>query len=325
MNAIENREKNRDTFRIAVCCNNMLKLRKVRELNLVGTLPSRPNYVYSASGLVKLGQEFVVIADDELHVAIFPDHPTKTGRWMQLFPGELSDVYKKRKKEKPDLEAITVLPPYDLSPGGALLVVPSMSRPNRIRGALIASNANELHEPIPIDFSEIHKELSSKIQELNIEGVIASDQMVRLFHRGSQGNGKSAIIDFEASQFLRDLHDTRAPKAKSLQSIREYDLGKLNGVDLAFTDACKLSDGRIVFLASAESSKNAYDDGLSAGSAIGILNKEAEVVRIECIDGLLKLEGISAKESAGQLDLRFVSDSDDEHVPAALFAATWTI
>lgn len=304
----------------------MLKLRKIRNLTLAGTTQQRPNYVYSASGLVELNNEWLVVADDELHLAIFSSDPGKPGRWLRLFPGELlPEEYKDRKKKKPDLEAITLLNSYSFAPGGALLVVPSMSRPNRTNGALLALNKNEVGEPIPIDFQNMHAVLSSKIKELNIEGVVITDQSVKLFHRGSRGNSKSAIIDIETTAFLRDLHDTHAPNAKSIQNIREYDLGQINGVDLAFTDATRLPDGRILFLSAAENSKNAYDDGICAGSAVGILNDKADIVAVEQIEGKLKLEGISAKTKGKQLELSFVSDSDDAQIPSELFAATWII
>jgi hypothetical protein len=302
---------------------SMLKLRKIRDLRLAGTSPSRPDYVYSASGLVEAQHKYFIIADDELHLAIFPKNRVDAGRWLRLLPGELADDYKQRKKQKPDLEAITVLSPNRFAPGGALLVVPSLSRSNRIRGALVLLNEDHVAEPIPIDFCNIHKELSTRIKQLNIEGLVVTKQTVRLFHRGSHENSKSAVIDIDTSQFIRDLHDTHSPTANAILNIRQYDLGKLNGLDLAFTDASMLPDGRILFLAAAENSRNAYDDGSTAGSAVGLLNKEAEVVQMEHFEGLLKLEGISATKTGEQLNLSLVADSDDEHVPAALFAATW--
>lgn len=302
---------------------SMIKLRKVRDLRLSGTTPRRPNYVYSASGLVELNQEWLIIADDELHLAIFPFDPVKPGRWLSLFPGDLPEDYKERKKKKPDLEALTLMPPSSLAPNGALLIVPSLSRPNRIRGALLVLSEEGTGEPIPIDFQNIYSELNANIKELNIEGVVLSKKAVKLFHRGSHGNSSSAIIDLEVSQFERDLHDTHAPRADSIKGIREYDLGEMNGVHLAFTDAAKLADDHIVFLAAAENSKNAYDDGFVAGSAVGILNDEAAIVRVEHIEGALKLEGISAKQTGNQLQLSLVADSDNENIPSMLFASTW--
>jgi hypothetical protein len=303
----------------------MLKLKKLRDLTLAGTTPLRPNYVYSASGLVELNNEFFIVADDELHMAIFPSDFSKPGHWLRLLPGELPEKYKDRKREKADLEAITHLPPHSFAPSGALLVVPSMSRPNRTGGALLLLKENGIAEPIPIDFSNIRSELSKTIKELNIEGVVLTENTVKLFHRGSGGNSRSAIIDIEIVQFLRDLHDTHVLSAKPIQCVREYDLGKIKDVDLAFTDASELPDGRIVFLSSAENSKNAYDDGAALGSAVGILNGNGDVVEIEQIEGTLKLEGISAKNASERLDLYFVADSDDQQVPAALFVSTWNI
>lgn len=302
----------------------MLKLSKLRDLNLTGTAPHRPDYVYAASGLVQLGGELVIVADDELHLAIFPSDASTPGHWLGLFPGELPLNYKERKKEKPDLEAITYLPPDTFAPGGALLVVPSMSRANRVRGALILVNEQGLRQPIPVDFSDLHSALSPRIRELNIEGIALGQHHIRLFHRGSHGNSKNQVIEMDRLGFTRDLFDTHTPRAGNVKRIHEYDLGQLKGVDLAFTDAVGISDGRTLFLASAECTRNAYDDGACLGSVVGAINADGEIGRVEPIEGSLKLEGISVREDGGRLSLSFVSDSDDEQIPAGLFASSWS-
>lgn len=302
----------------------MLKLDKLRDLNFEGTAEGRPNYVYAASGLVQLGENYYVIADDELHLAIFPCNSNKPGRWVRLFPGQLPLDYKQRKKQKPDLESITYIQPYEFAELGAFFIVPSMSRAKRIMGALIPVNQDGLSDPIPIDFTEIHDHLSSRIQELNIEGVTITEQTVKLFHRGTQSISKSAVIELERSQVLRDLHDTHKLKGKSIAKIREYELGRLSGLELAFTDATSLPDGRTVFLAAAERGKNAYDDGPVAGSAFGVMDKDGGVTRIENFEGNYKLEGITCKTEPGKIEMILVSDTDDQAVPSGLFTATLT-
>ncbi len=302
----------------------MLKLSKLRDLNLTGTSAHRPDYVYAASGLVQLRDDLIVVADDELHLAIFPTDSSTPGRWLRLFPGELSLDYEQRKKEKPDLEAITYLPPDMFAKRGALLVVPSMSRAKRIRGALILiDDQSGFRQPIPIDFLALRRELSERIVELNIEGVALGEGTIRFFHRGSHGAGKSAVIEMDRQRFARDLHDTHSPAASSIMRIREYDLGTLKGVNLAFTDAVGLRDGRTLFLASAENSKNAYDDGAFFGSVVGLINADGDIASVAQIEGKLKLEGVSVREEPGRLSLSIVSDSDDEKVAAGLFASTW--
>jgi hypothetical protein len=166
----------------------LIALTKLRDLKLSGTAASRPDYVYSASGLVELAGELYLVADDEFHIAIFPKDPAKPGRWMRLFPGDLPLDYKQRKKEKADLEAITYLPPYKFAEWGALLVVPSLSRPNRIRGTLVLVSESGLADPIPIDYSALRSVLAPQIEELNIEGVALTGETIKFFRQTRQRN-----------------------------------------------------------------------------------------------------------------------------------------
>ena len=302
----------------------MLKLNKVRDLNLPRGSGQHNDYVYSASGLVEFKNELFIVADTELSIAIFPSETGKEGRYLRLFPGEQPSDSAALKKVKPDLESIAVLPESKYAPQGALLMVPSLSRANRVRGALLTFNDGEISAAIPIDFSEVHKELSVKIKELNIEGIAITDKSVKLFHRGSKGNDKSAVIDLDLSGFINKLFDTHQLLAEQITGIKSYDLGERGGCDLAFTDAFTLPDGRIIFLAAAENSSNAYDDGVNAGSAIGILSKNSEIERIENIEGSTKLEGVCAKKNGSGFKLKMVSDSDDEKIPSGLYSAVWS-
>lgn len=304
----------------------MLKLKKLRDLTIETDRAIPQGYVYSASGLVEFQDQYYVVADTELHLAVFSRDPSKAGKLLRLFPGELPEEKKERKKEKPDLESITILPPSVrvFASGGALLMVPSMSRKNRVRGALLVRSGTEWAEPIPIDFSQIYTALAGKVKELNIEGIAFSREAVKFFHRGTKGNSQSAVIDFNIAAFLHDLFDTHSPRAKHILGIRTYELGEINGCKLAFTDACTLPDERILFLAAAENSRNAYDDGASEGSVIGIMDRHGSVVKTERIEGRFKLEGVTARQKGQELDLCLVSDADDEKVPSAMFSASWS-
>lgn len=302
----------------------MIKVDKIRDLSLPKTNEQSHDYVYSASGLVEFKNNYYVVADTELCIAEFPTDAKKPGKYVRVFPGKQPTEAKALKKVKPDLESITLLPPTPHASHGALLAVPSMSRPNRVRGAMIPFNDHDLAAPIPIDFSDVHKELSSKIKELNVEGIAFSELHAKLFHRGTTGKSKSAIIDIDLPSFVHSLFDNHQLEAKHICNIRDYDLGQRDGCDLAFTDACNLADGRIMFLAAAENSKNAYDDGASAGSAIGVFGHKGEVEMMEFVEGTLKLEGVSAKMDGSTYKLKLVSDSDDEKIPSGLYAGTWS-
>ena len=53
-----------------------------------------------------------------------------------------------------------------------------------------------------------------------------------------------------------------------------YDLGEIDGVGLAVTDAVTLADGRVLVSAAAEDSPTTYDDGPVVASALALLDDE---------------------------------------------------
>lgn len=129
------------------------------------------------------------------------------------------------------------------------------------------------------------------------------------------------MIDIDAAPFLRQLHDTHKPSAEHILGMVEYDLGHIAGVPLQFTDAVKITGDRILFLATAEDTANAIDDGASLGSAVGIIDASGKVERLVRFDSREKLEGVSARvvEGTGKIELMLVADTDNEKVPACLF------
>ncbi|MDZ4837551.1 MAG: hypothetical protein SGJ27_27510 [Candidatus Melainabacteria bacterium] len=302
----------------------MLELTKIRTLDIAPSAQNRPAYVYAASGLVKIDNRLYTVADDELHLAVFEFPGDKPGNWYRLLPGALALDYKERKKAKPDLESLTLLEPYEYAPHGALLAVPSMSKKKRIKGLLIPLDKDRKPSanPLPIDFTQLREKLAGKIEELNIEGSIVDSKFVRLFHRGSKGKSKSAVIQMNVDQFLKDLHDSHVISAGDDIEFEEYKIGSVDQVPLQFTDAVSLPDKRTLFLATAEDSDNAYDDGASLGSAVGILDEKGRITHIHNIRGRHKLEGVSVAVQNGHLDLLTVSDTDDETKPSALFRTT---
>lgn len=301
----------------------MLTLTKLRDLSIKPTGEARPPYVYAASGLVGINNHLYVVADDELHLAVFEADSDLPGTWIRLFPGSLPVNYEERKKAKLDLESMTFLKPYQYAPHGALLMVPSMSKKSRIRGALLALDEKSAisSEPIPIDFSSVFKKLDSMLVELNIEGIATLPKTIKLFHRGTQGKSKSAVIDIDSEAFLKDLHDSHVPGGDHILNVEEYELGDIEGVPFEFTDAVGLPDGRVIFLAAAEDTVDAVEDGKCFGSALGVISANGKLERVTRIAGTDKLEGLC---SAGT-HLLFVSDTDNEKVPGCLFKGAFDL
>src|ERR1044072_5392942 len=120
----------------------MIALTKLRDLDLAaGPAAGRPAHLSAASGLACINSFIYVVADDELHLGVFRNGHREPGHLIRLFDGELPDAKADRKRQKPDLEALTLLPACEGHPHGLLLALGSGSTPNRRRGALLGLDA----------------------------------------------------------------------------------------------------------------------------------------------------------------------------------------
>ena len=112
-----------------------LHLRKLRDLEVEEPSgPGRPAHLSAASGVVRRGDFVYVIGDDELHLGVFRLSSSGPGRLRRVLAGDLPEDHGDRSDVKPDLEALTVLPPFEGHPYGALLGLGSGSAPERDRG-----------------------------------------------------------------------------------------------------------------------------------------------------------------------------------------------
>lgn len=283
----------------------------------------RPAHVSAASGLVAVGPWLYVVADDALHLAVFPREGDAPGRSVRLFPGELPLEHKARKAAKPDLEALCLLAPFTGCPHGALLAVPSGSTAARQRGALLpltpkGTLAGEVHE---VDFTAVYAQLARELGPLNIEGAAVSGGRLRLLQRGNGAQGTDALVDLDHERLVRALEGDRKLGPEVVRTVRRWELGHVGGVRLTFTDASPLPDGRIVFTAAAEATPDAYSDGPVAGSVIGVLAPDGAPLFMDAVDAKVKLEGVSAHVERGQVHVLLVADADDASVPSPLLEA----
>ena len=90
-------------------------------------MAGRPLHLSAASGLVCLHSFIYVVSDDELHLGVFGRADQKPGHLIRLFDGALAESKSDRKKQKPDLEALTLLPAHENYHHGALLALGSGS------------------------------------------------------------------------------------------------------------------------------------------------------------------------------------------------------
>ncbi len=283
----------------------------------------RPLHLSAASGIACVHSYIYVVADDELQLGVFRSADNGPGHLIQLFDGALPEGKSKRKRQKPDLEALTVLPPFGAYPHGALMALGSGSRRNRRMGALIGLDAQGAVDALPeaVDLSPILAPLDDAFHALNIEGAVVSGDELRLFQRGNKRHAENAIIRFRLSAVVDALTSKQASRIEPV-AVHLFDLGRIDGIPFGFTDAAALPDGDMVFTAVAEDNDDPYNDGPCVGAAIGIADNNGHVRCLYLLDRPYKVEGVDARVEGDVIRLLLVTDADDADIPAGLFSAT---
>ncbi|MCF1494505.1 hypothetical protein GOZ83_13155 [Agrobacterium vitis] len=302
----------------------MITVTEIRALNIsAATTKNRPLHLSAASGLVCVGSTIYVVADDELHLGVFSTQLPEPGRLVRLFEGVLPDKKAERKRMKPDLEALTLVPAFESFPHGALLALGSASRPNRGRGALLILDraGTVCGPPQKLNMSPILGPLHEAFDELNIEGAVVVGDELRLFQRGNKGQADNAIISYCLWQVLAALQSDEAEPIRP-SGINWLNLGMIAGVPFCFTDAAALASGDMVFCAVAEDTQDAYRDGPCIGAAIGIVSHDGQLLSMQQLNRPYKVEGISVQEHADRLDFLLVTDADDAAIPALLLSTS---
>jgi hypothetical protein len=300
-----------------------LELSALRELDLEEpSAPGRPPRVSSASGVARRGDFVYVIGDDELSLAVFQLSKPGPGHLRKALEGSLPAGEDARSEEKADLEALTPLPPFDGCPYGALLGLGSGSGRGRDRGFAwpLAADGSLRGQPIQIDMEPVYALMREHDPALNVEGAAVIGDRLWLLHRGNTERGVNLVGELELADVVASLGDDRRINCKELSAVRGYDLGDLDGVPLAFSDATPIADQLLVFTASAES-----PDGAIRGSVVGTIDAGGEVRRLRTIDQRWKVEGVYASIDTGVMDFLFVCDQDDPDVASPLLSAAMPV
>jgi hypothetical protein len=303
----------------------MIPIRQVHEL-IVGSSSrtDHPGHVSAASSLVRHEGLLLVVADDELSLVIFDEKELGPGHLIDILEGELPTDQAERKKEKPDLESLALLPPFGGFPHGALFAVGSGSSDKRMRGALVPldGHGHPIDDARTVDLSELYEGLARDIEHLNIEGCAAEGDRFYLAQRGNAPDSDDALIVLDWDALSAPLRDGRPPSTDAVIGTQKYDLGQLRGVDLSFSDLSPIGDGRLAFSSSAEDSGDTISDGEIFGSALGILRPGGDIEYHEPVDGLVKIEGIDARRDERGIEILIVMDADDPSRPSPLLGAT---
>lgn len=291
----------------------------------------RPAHVRSGSGLgwLRTREKLVIIQDDASFLALV-DPITKHATSVTL-PWERGgrrqfDSTRGNKSEKLDLEACIVVP---IEEGvDRLVAFGSGSSSMREKVLVVDFTAEDLDAQL-VDASSLYKEFRARTgfsgSELNIEGACIVGGTVRFFQRG---NGSAsgdlpaidATCDVDLMQLLSYLDAPQARDIPSIGDVHVYDLNQIENVKLTFTDATMQGDS-LYFLAAAEASPNAVDDGPVAGVVIGIANEEAvRFAPLASADGapfLLKAEGL-VPNPYREGEFFIVTDRDDPELASEL-------
>jgi hypothetical protein len=301
----------------------VITLTKIRELDLAPGPGRARMYLTAASGLVCAGPFLYVVADDELELGVFHIDEAAPGRLVRLFEGELPPANPDRKKQKPDLETLTLLPPFANFPNGALVALGSGSKRHRRRSAVFGLDAQGgvRDSARVVDLSAIFDCLDRYFPSLNIEGAVVVATELRLFQRGNKRNSENAIIRLPLPPFLDALNEGPASGIEPL-AITKIDLGRYGAIPFSFTDAAALPNGEVVFTAVAEDTDDTYADGPCTAAAIGIVDSDGSLRRFLPLDVPLKVEGVDARVEDDLIRLLLVTDADDPAIPAILYSAT---
>ena len=304
-----------------------LELTRIRDLDVERTDDEggRP-FIGSASAVVRRGDFAYVIGDDELDLGVFRLSSDEPGKMRRALPGSLPDDPEGRSEEKPDLEALTALPPTEGMPYGGLLGLGSGSNERRDRGFFWPFDARgELEgEPVVIDLGSLYELLRERIDGLNVEGAAVLGERFFVFHRGNAEGSENAVAELSMAQLMESILGDRALDVAELERVRAYDLGELGGTPLCFSDATPLSDDLVVFTASAEG-EGKGKDGAIRGSVVGTIDADGGVQRLRTIDRKWKVEGVHATIDTGVLDFVFVCDQDEPDQASPLLSATMPI
>jgi hypothetical protein len=278
--------------------------------------------------VARRGDYVYVIGDDELGLGVFRISKGAPGELRPVLSGELSADHEKRKREKPDLEALTLLPPYDERPYGALLGLGSGTKAQRERGFAwgLDADGSLLEEPVELDLSALYERLREAAPELNIEGASALGDRLWLFHRGNTEQGVNIVAEIPLGGFIDDVRAGGRIGCGDDVRTRGYELGDLDGVPLTFSDATPLADELVVFTASAEPGSDPHGtDGEIRGSVVGTIDAGGRVARLRTIDRRWKVEGVYASVDARVIDFLFVCDQDDPGAASPLLSASMPI
>jgi hypothetical protein len=282
--------------------------------------PRGQPHLSAASGLVRAGRYLHVVADDEHHLGTLDLHtPAGEIELLRFRDGDLPSGKRERKRLKPDLEALALLPPATGLPHGALLALGSGSQPQRQRAFLLALHDDgRVAAPArALDLSALYAPLREQFTDLNIEGAFVAGDSLNLLQRAHRGQPRNACLGYDVAAMLSWLTaGAPATGAPPLLRCTDFQLGAAGGIAYGFTDGTAWPGGGWVFTAVAEDTDDSYADGRCAGAAVGWVSAVGELLDLQPLEGAPKVEGVAVTDAA---NLLLVTDADDPEVASRLY------
>jgi hypothetical protein len=252
----------------------------------------RPPHVRAASAIAACGDTLYIVQDDTGFIAcVRGDDVTSIalprgpdGR--RRFEARLGN-----KLDKLDLESCVIL-------DGELWAFGSGTIPIREHVVRMRLDTHALridHEPVL--YARLHDVIGGAI---NIEGVAHVGDELWFCHRGNTSARDAPAI-------------VRMDRSWDVRGIERVDLGRADGIAIGFTDACAFGD-QLVFIAAAEASANAIDDGAVLARVIGVCDRDG--VRTAPLPVDEKPEGLALRD-AGHAWITV--DPDDPDAPTTLY------
>lgn len=227
----------------------------------------RPAHVRAGSAIASLGERLVVVQDDASFFALLDRDGTVLDVALPSTDGVRQfDKRRGNKAKKLDLEACLV---HD----GALYAFGSGSTSERERVVVLREGVVQVKEARAL-YAMLRGEPAFAGSELNVEGAARVGDDVVLFQRGN-GAPHGGILPVDATARLDAralaLHLEHGASLPPLRDVTPWTLGHAGGVRLTFTDGATTPGGALAFLACAEDSPDAVEDGPVTGVAVGLV------------------------------------------------------